>query len=422
MRNARRVWQGLRPGSGNKPRKQQPASGTARAQLLIVLLVLAVVGTGCARGVPTGATTICDPTSGIGATQWTLEGQVTEQSKVNGIGTLIDVQVSDVLWTRDVYYWIGQKYDTPQIKSGSSLEILLPGPSASADMRDRSLIFVVQAAGTPEELAAGKGTHFVAVFSAHLVLDTNWNLIDARNGTLDTFREVQDLYPGQGLSRIVSLVDDAWSGYSARNETHPTSQQADQGGQGVATASVTTTTPGPLGEWRRARGCESAGQTQDVAAQLQSWMAIAPERRQLPDVAEDLLPGTEAALGVTLEERQAVIVVDKSVMSDFTWAGLRVPGVGIVGPYFIDPSGVVGIDALFPGSHNVEVVAWAGDTVKDLADAQVLGTLSPATWSPGKSLWIDAARDKSGQAVVTAEAMTDTDFQHRLTDTLAARG
>lgn len=383
------------------------------------MAIIATMVVGCSSQ-PTGEAMVCDPTFALGASQWVVEGRVMDQGGTKDL-RLLDLRVDDVLWTRDVYYWIGVKYDTPPLAPGAVLAVDLPEPSTKTSLTDQTLIFVLQAAGSPDELAAGRGAHDEVVYSARLVLNRNWELIEARNYTLGAYQEVFSMYPGSGLDRLVALLDDAWPEYAASNESFIAESQLPSGeGSEASTPAAALQTPGPLGEWRRARGCTNAQVAQTGSDDLAAWMATAPDSRQLPDVAEDLPEGAETALGMTLESRQVAINVDDEFRSEYTWIGLRVPGIGIVGPYFVGGSGPIGIAGLLPSTRAVEIVAWTGDTVDNLAHADVLGTVPPDAWTrgEGEDLWVEVHASSSGAFDLEATPMSDSEMQSRLAEAL----
>lgn len=384
-------------------------------RLFAVMAIVAMVVVGCSSQ-PNGEAMVCDPTFALGASQWVVEGHVVDQGGTKNL-RLLDIRVQDVLWTRDVYYWIGVKYDTPRLESGSVLTVDLPEPSTRTSLTDQTLVFVLQAAGTPDELAAGTGVNGEVVYSIRLVLDKNWNLVEARNYTLGAYQEVFDMYPGSGLGRLVALLDDAWPAYASSNESFIA-----VGGSEASTQAIEVQTSGPLGEWRRAQGCESARIAQTSSDDLAAWMAAAPEQRQLPDVVEDLPAGAEAALGVTLEARQVAVNVDDEFRSRYKWVGLRIPGVGVIGPYFVEGSEPIGITGLLPSTRTIEIVGWTGDTVDNLADADVLGTVPSNTWTLGEDLWIEIHGTSDSGFDLQATPMSDSDMQRRLVDTLTGGG
>jgi hypothetical protein len=240
------------------PRVWMAAAAAAFVVVAAVGGVAWLVSGGHAPVGGTSAMSPCAPTRSVAMTQWLVRGQVVNQKHWGPSGYELTVQVSDVLWTRDYYYWIGKRYDTPEITAGSTLKMSFADPTLGRDLEGRTLIMGVQAAGTPEELAAGTGEHLEWVFSVRLVFDSDWHLIDAANGGLNVLREVLRIYGNPGQDRVVALLNDAWVGYAADEAFIASKETAPEDG---TKRPVPTTAPGPLGEWRKAHGCDSVPET-----------------------------------------------------------------------------------------------------------------------------------------------------------------
>lgn len=111
-------------------------------------------------------------------------------------------------------------------------------------------------------------------------------------------------------------------------------------------------------EWRRAHGYEGVDVTNDDSAILVGWRAKPPERRQLPVAEDELIPGAGQAVGVgELCARRAFGVVDGAFMKRHVFVGLQVPGLGVIGPFGIDPSSTVDRSGLAPAGSEIELVA-----------------------------------------------------------------
>jgi hypothetical protein len=205
-----------------------------------------------------------DPTPWLGADAWLVEASLLEQPIQSSPPWTLSVRTGKVLWQRSTYYWLA-RYTTPELPEGADLAVEFAEPSADIDLHDIQLILGLQAAGTPEDLRAGHREDGASPFAVQLVFDQDYNLIDAGGNHLDAYREVLALYPGQGLDRVVALLDDAWVQYEFDNEWGLSVVNADDPAAIPSRDEGRPATPGPLGTWRRENGFES---TDDSGARM----------------------------------------------------------------------------------------------------------------------------------------------------------
>lgn len=417
-----------RSASGGWLRSGPKGRGVLRAGL--AMLVVATVILLVAACAPTGAGSYqspdYDPTASLGGVVWIVDGEVLGLGSGPHGSQTLEVRVNDVLWRRDYYFLWGERFDTPVVESGSTIRVTVFERSTKADLAGR-MFLGLDADGTPEEFAAGVDADGLSPYGLRVAFDPDWNLVEAPHGAFDAVSEVLDLYPGQGLERVVALVDDAWVGLEAENEAAMAEMAAADPAK--APRFVPPATPGPLGQWRRAHGYEvdeaqrEVDEARQAGGELAAWLAQDPVRRQLPTIPEDFPPGAEDALGVgRFVERRGVVVVDDAFLKVYVAVGVRVPGIGVLGPFFVDPSGIGDASGLMPPGRTVEIVAWTQDEVSDLADAEVLATVTPRAWKPGSDLWVEAVDDGHGGFAVTVTAMGSDEWDRKLMEAIDERG
>ncbi len=113
-----------------------------------------------------------------------------------------------------------------------------------------------------------------------------------------------------------------------------------------------------------------------AAATLSTFLDTAPDERQLSDMLGDIPPGADKALNVEWAWREVAVAYDIDRI-DFTMIGLRVPGVGTLGPILLTDDPVIPLDGVLVQGRGFEVIAWSEDpaSVRSSASAVVLGTV-----------------------------------------------
>lgn len=108
---------------------------------------------------------------------------------------------------------------------------------------------------------------------------------------------------------------------------------------------------------------------------LTAWLAIPPAERQLSDILVDIPRGADERLGIEWAWREAIIV-DEGGLGDYPWVGLRFPGVGVLGPFAVDPGTPTTVIGFGPADHPVEVIVWQHDPVEgDPTAVEVITTV-----------------------------------------------
>lgn len=172
-------------------------------------------------------------------TGWLDGGPVIIDAQVEGVsgdghmGKIADVVIVQVLDSSDTYRF-DASYPTPNLAAGDHIRIREGAPTNHVSLRNGRFFFLLQIYGTPQDIAAGRDAEgFNAPYFVLGVFDPSWQLIDGQRDLYPQLQEVLALYP-PGLDGVRQLVADAHAKYAG--------QAADSD----------TTTPGPLGEWRRA--------------------------------------------------------------------------------------------------------------------------------------------------------------------------
>ncbi|GIU91509.1 MAG: hypothetical protein KatS3mg011_0415 [Acidimicrobiia bacterium] len=343
-----------------------------------------------------------DATGYIAATTWLIEADVVAQEDVPPGYRYLDLVVTDVLFQKPVYVsWV--EYDTPDLPVGTRIPAMLVAPSTKVDLKERRVFVALQAAGSPAELergvTEGDGLRAYAVI---MVFDDQWRLIDAPTGYYDQYAEVYALY-GQGRDAALGLITDALAGRKARDAR----TEALEAGLPAPEA----TTPGPLGDWRRAKGFESGPIEPTPSDRLEAWLAVPPEARQLFVTDDEVIPGADAAAGVDGWVQRELVIADVSdLAAAYPWVGLRFSGVGVLGPFGLrtekgPQTGPVPLFGYFPAGTDAELVGWTSTTFPDLTTGDVIATLPADMWAGAESVMVDVTGDPTvGFRVRTATA------------------
>ncbi|GIU91578.1 MAG: hypothetical protein KatS3mg011_0484 [Acidimicrobiia bacterium] len=369
-------------------------------------LVLLLLVSGCSGSVG-GEDNVGDPSGWIGAVSWVIEADVVSHSGGGGVDEL-EVVVRDVVFARDDYYWLG-RYPLPALEAGGTLKVELSGPTQGIDFTGETVILAVQAAGTPDELAAGVRRDGGLSHSVVMVFDNTWSLVEAGGGHYQVYREIWSRYVPHDGGSLIRLLDDARVQLAYDNEQVLAAEETDGGRPDRDRFENRPSTPGPLGEWRRERGFEPPTGGADGAGEdgLGDWLAVDPARRQLPLIVEDLPPGAEQAIGGdVLVPREAVVTLDDRAAATYPWVGLRFVGVGVLGPFRTHSDGPVPIDGIGGTVSPVQVVVWNSETIEDLADAIVIAEIPAGTWKPGTRLLLQISTNPDDSTTV-AQQMVD---------------
>jgi hypothetical protein len=333
------------------------------------------------RGDPGG-----DPTNWLGATAWVVEARVTSQDDASRQRRHIDFVVLDVLYQAPTYFWSGE-VATPTLVRGETVLAVIPQPSTEVDLVGETVYIALQAAGDPSELEAMvRSTDGERPYVATLIVGSDWNLIEAAGEHFDVYREVLALY-GKGREALLSLIADASvplraSNRAALRESEMSEEELEQ-----SSPIPVPTTRGPLGEWRRANGYE--GEVQ-AAVSLEEWLAVPAEERQLFMIEEEVIPGSAAALGFEgWIERELVVVNPSELTVRYPWIGVRVPGVGVLGPFSLSSEVETSISGLLPAGLPIELVGWTESLDPDLEAAEVIGVLPETLWASGDTAWVE---------------------------------
>lgn len=383
---------------------------SAGATAVALVLVVGLAGCSAAQG-----TYERDLTGWVDGGPVTIDAQVEGVSGDGHMGEIADVVVMQVLDSSDTYNFGYDAYPTPELVVGDHIRIREGAPTNHVSLKDGRFYFVLQIYGTPEDVAAGRDAEgFDAPYFVLGVFDQTWKLIDGQRDLYPQLQGVLALYPG-GLDGVRQLVADA---YAKREAMAPYNVPLTPENAALAESAPNVTTPGPLGEWRRAHGFErpDATPTADIAAQV---AATPPDRRQLPTGQEEFWPNIEESLGVSeLVQWNLWVDVGKPFTDAYQWLGLRFPGVGVVGPFNTEVGKPIGVVGYGPPSGPVEIVAWSGQSIDDLSAAVVLMRVSPTEWEPSQYLWIDAT---SNVGDYTIETLSEYDAQMRITELASKR-
>ncbi len=356
---------------------------------LWVPILLAVALAACGF-VDDRSTDAQDATGYLAATTWVVKAEVLQQDDLPPGYRYLDLRIDDVLFEKPSYVsWV--EYPTPDLPVGTVLPAMLVAPSTGVDLEGQQVFAALQAAGSPEELKAGKPEgDGVRPYAVIMVFDPEWNLLDAATGYFDQYSEVYALY-GKGKDAVLALIGDALAAREARDARNEAAEA------GLPAPDVVT--PGPLGEWRRAKGFEGDASESTPADRLEAWLADPPDARQLFITDDELIPGADAAAGVDGWVRRELVVTDVSdLAAAYPWVGLRFPGVGILGPFGLrtedgSETGPVPLFGYFPAGRDAELVGWTSTAFPDLTTAQVITTLSVDTWADAESVTVAVVPD-----------------------------
>jgi len=350
-----------------------------RPRRLLPVLVVFVLVLGACSSVDARSTASEDDTAWIGATTWLVEATVTRRDdRPHNIRNL-DLEINGVLFSQPTYWWL-KEFPTPELRPGDVVRAELIDPSTDIDLVDRHVFVALQAAGEPGDLSVG--VRAVDGRQAHAIImlfDPEWNLIEVAGGLMGQFSEVYALY-GKGKDAVVALIEDAAEVLYASNRS---------GGVGPRPS-----TPGPLGEWRRALGVEGTQPEPSPSDRLEAWLVDPPEVRQLFVADDEVIPGADAAVGVDGWVQREVVIGDVSDLAAvYPWVGLRFAGVGVLGPFGLrtdegPETGAVPLFGYFPVGVDAELVGWRSSTLPDLAAAEVIATVPVAVWDAGESVTV----------------------------------
>lgn len=201
-----------------------------------------------------------DPSDWIGAASWVVGAEVVSHTTDGDPLDELELAIRDVVFAQDEYYWLA-RFPVPELEAGSRLRVELAEPSQSVDLTGHEVFIALQASGTPDELRAGTREDGALAYSAILVFDRDWNLVEAGGGHFDTFTEILAEYEPVDRSAVLALIADARVTHEHDNEWAIGVIESDETEEAPERARERPQTPGPLGEWRRARGFEepSAG-------------------------------------------------------------------------------------------------------------------------------------------------------------------
>jgi len=376
----------------------QVSEWASGGRLAACALVVALGLSGCSPSIEAGESQGSAVSESSGdQTDWLSAGVLTIDAQVEGVssdgqsGLIFDVLVDDVLASIDTYYFGGGEYVTPDVSGGDRITVHEGAPALDAQLEDGRFFFVLQVDGTPEDVAAGRDAHgFETPYFVLAVFDSTWQLVDAQRPLYPQLVEILALYP-ESLEGVGQLIADARAQFEA---------MLVYAGSSSAGGAAEVTTPGPLGEWRRAHGYEHEA-IQDATAEVVA--ATPPELRQLPTQVEDFWPDIEESLGVgRLVEWHMEVEVGSSFAGTYHWIGIRFPGVGVIGPFSTETGPVVPVSGFGPPAGPVEIVGWTQpDMLVDLSKAEVLLRLSASEWQPADYLWFDASEKVEAYKVET---------------------
>ncbi len=370
--------------------KTDPDTAHRPRRLLVPLVALTLLFGACSS-VDTTFSGAVDTTDYIAATTWLVEAAVKAQTDGPGapqiglrvVARQFDLEIVDVLLERPEYGWQGEVFPTPHLQTGDAVQARISAPSSDVDVEGRRIFFALQAAGDPAELEAqirrNDGERPYAII---MMFDEEWRMIDAATGYLDQYSEVYSLY-GQGRDAALALIADATAGREAKDEALAVGRQP-----------LEVTTPGPLGEWRRALGVEGPQPEPSPSDRLEAWLVDPPEVRQLFVTDDEVIPGADRAVGVDGWVQREVVIGDVADLAAvYPWVGLRFPGVGVLGPFGLrteegPETGPVPLFGYFPVGVDAELVGWRSSTFPDLAAAEVIGAVPVAVWEAGDSVTV----------------------------------
>lgn len=374
----------------------------------------------CASTEAQGENFTIDPTSRLEASTWLVSGVVVKVDDVGFGHSRLTIDVGSVEVLSDTYRHFDLVYVTPSFPTiDGQATVEHYEPETSIDLVGRDVHLLLQAFEPLDMVLAGEGTGVVAIF------DEAWVPIEASgyDGTVQALRDLLPAY-GQSPDAVKSLIADAQAGRTARDLARAQAAEreaaenailvwdddttADLDDQFPLTATPPTT-PGPLGEWRRANGWEVVNDDfveDDVAA----FLATDHTKRQLPITEDEMPPELQDALGLG-PWKPVRVVVDRAILPEGAgWVGAYVADLGLLGPFHLDDRmGVGEVSGLIPEGASMALVTWGVSDSPEIGAWQTLIGLAAVGDVPsGSATWVDA--DGS------IEVMSDYDLDMRLVD------
>lgn len=316
----------------------------AQPKSVLMSLIGALVLVGCSTG---GAADIGLGEISPGNSVVVMEGVVTDT------GRLITVVPSEII------YHLRERW-TP----GTGMVETYPVPEIGEELVARTM----------DELKIPIGTSLIMFFAyvPRSPLDWSWRL------KLALYPE--DQRPVEGLNdyALEQLDRLLYNGEDPTKDT--TAAVIDLIEEGAAVSELLRSGESDPGLGLRMRtflGIDETPTAEEVAvARLSTFLDAAPDERQLSDVLGDMPPGADKALDVEWAWREVAVAYDIDQI-DSTMIGLRVPGVGTLGPILLTDDPVIPLDGVLVHGRGFEVIAWSEDpaSVRSSASAVVLGAV-----------------------------------------------
>jgi hypothetical protein len=340
-----------------------------------------------------------DPTGWIGATAWLIRAEVAGQADVRKETRHLELMIQEILYTSPTYFWL-ESYPTPPLAPGATVQADVTLPSTRTELRGRQVFVALQAAGDPVDLEEGtRAVDGERSYSAILIFDTNWRLIEAGGQHYDAFTEVIDLYGQQGPDHVIALINDAAGRLQSENQRFLA--ERDRSTEELASAASTPLGPtrGPLGEWRRSKGFEGS---QEPTPDLEEWLATPAESRQLFVLEEEVLKDSDSRLDIgAWVQREVIIRSVQDISGAYPWLGLRFPGVGVLGPFASKAEkGLVSLYGFAPVSRDAELVGWTSRSFPALDSAVLIARLPSTMWSTSDEVTVDVVLNDAGHIEV----------------------